>query len=203
MEKENNTLKQGWEPLHFAGLGLILGGALGSLIGSLFVEDLTWGGIVGAAAGLILGSVLDTYTEKDTMEGTPAEPILGIRLIAYLYFLGAAVLLLALPFNHQKISQQIASLHALPALGGIPFLILVSGVGILIGYGLYKMTGWGYWLTLGYLMYLFIAPHLLGNNVTSIFGNIIWPLSAGVYLILNRKDYFQVIRFRNQNPTSV
>jgi len=110
--------------------------------------------------------------------------------MAYLYFLGASALLLALPFNHQKIGVQIANLHGLPVLGGIPILVLTSGLGFLIGYGLYKMTSWGYWLTLGYLIYLFLAPQLLLPEVPSIFGNIIWPLAAGVYLVLKRKNFF-------------
>lgn len=190
MEQKNNTIEQNRQQFQFTGLGLILGGALGSLIGSLFVEEITWGGIVGAAAGLIIGAILDTYLDKGTTVEVPDQPILGIRLMAYVYLLGAAVLLLALPFNHQKIGLQIANLHGLPNLGGIPILVLISGVGILIGYGLYKMTSWGYWLTLVYLMYLFIAPQLLMSEVPSIYGNIIWPLTGGVYLLLKKRAYF-------------
>ena len=190
MEQKNQTIEGNSQPIHFAGLGLILGGALGSLIGSLFTKEITWGGIVGAAAGLILGAIVDTYQEKASPEAANGQEIPGVRLMAYLYFLGASALLLALPFNHQKIGVQIANLHGLPVLGGIPILVLTSGLGFLIGYGLYKMTSWGYWLTLGYLIYLFLAPQLLLPEVPSIFGNIIWPLAAGVYLVLKRKNFF-------------
>lgn len=190
MEENNHQKSIGRAAVKYTGPGLLVGGILGSLIGSLFEKEIVWGGLVGAALGLILGAVLDTYARAETDQEYPIQPILGIQLLAYLYCLGSAVLLLALPFNHQKVGAQMAALHGLPALSSIPILILISAVGLLIGIGLYKMTPWGYWLSLVYLVYLFVVPQLLVGDIPSVFGNIVWPLSTGVYLILKREAYF-------------
>jgi len=54
-------------------------------------------------------------------------------------------------------------------------------VGALVAIGLYKMTSWGYWLTLIYVCYLLIVPPILVGKVPSLFGNITWPLTVAVW----------------------
>ena len=122
--------------------------------------------------------------------GNPKQPLFGIQFLACFYFLGAFVLTLAMLFNLEKIGAQIAELHGLPALAGYPILLPTISLGALIGFGLYKRTLWGYWLTLFYLAYLLIVPAILLDSAISIFGNIIWPLAAGGYLLLKRGEYF-------------
>jgi len=118
------------------------------------------------------------------------RPLLGLVLISGSYCLGVAALIVAMFFNREAVGVQIANVHGVPALAGSPILILTCTVGALVAIGLYKMTSWGYWLTLTYVCYLLIVPPLLVGKDASLFANITWPLTVAIYLILRRKQYF-------------
>ena len=75
-------------------------------------------------------------------------------------------------------------------------MIVACVAGFMIAVGLYRMTSWGYWLTLVCVSYLLIVPPALVGKDISPFGNIFWPLIVIVYLIAIRKKYFRA----NQNP---
>ncbi|MEA3439461.1 MAG: hypothetical protein U9R58_04185 [Chloroflexota bacterium] len=118
------------------------------------------------------------------------RPLLGLVLISVTYCLGVVTLIVAMFFNSEEVGVQIANVHGVPALAGFPILILTCIMGALVAIGLYKMTSWGYWLTLIYVCYLLIVPPLLVGKVPSLIGNITWPLTVAVYLVLKRKQYF-------------
>jgi hypothetical protein len=118
------------------------------------------------------------------------RPLLGLVLISGFYCLGVASLIVATLLNREKVGVQIANVHGVPALAGFPILGLTCTVGALVAIGLYKMTSWGYWLTLIYVSYLLVVPPILVGNDVSLFGNITWPLSVVVYLVFRRKQYF-------------
>ncbi len=127
--------------------------------------------------------------EGDKVMESRKRPLLGLVLISGSYCLGVAALIVAMFFNSEEVGVQIANVHGVPALAGFPILILTCIVGALVAIGLYKMTSWGYWLTLIYVCYLLVVPLLVGK-VPSLIGNITWPLTVAVYLVLRRKQYF-------------
>jgi len=117
------------------------------------------------------------------------RPFLGVVLISGSYCVGVLTLIVAMILNHEQAGVQIATVHGVPALAGFPILILTCMVGALVAIGLYKMTSWGYWLTLIYVCYLLVVPPILVGKVPSLIGNITWPLTVAVYLVLRRKQY--------------
>ena len=118
------------------------------------------------------------------------RPLLGLVLISGFYCIGVAALIVAMFLNSEEVGVQIAIVHGVHALAGFPILILTIIAGALVAIGLYKMTTWGYWLALIYACYLLIAPPLLVGEVPSLIGNITWPLTVMIYLVLRRKQYF-------------
>lgn len=128
--------------------------------------------------------------EGDKVMESRKRPLLGLVLISGSYWLGVATLIVAMLLNREEVGVQIANVHGAPALAGFPILILACIVGALVAVGLYKMTSWGYWLTLIYVCYLLIVPPILVGKDASLFGNLTWPLTVMVYLVLRRKQYF-------------
>ncbi len=118
------------------------------------------------------------------------QPLLGVVLISGSYCVGVATLIVAMFLNHEQVGALIANVHGVPALAGFPILILTCMVGALVAIGLYRMTSWGYWLTLVYACYLLIVPPLLVGKDASLFTNLTWPLTMVIYLVLRRKKYF-------------
>jgi VIT1/CCC1 family predicted Fe2+/Mn2+ transporter len=128
--------------------------------------------------------------EGDKVMESRKRPLLGLVLISGSYCLGVAALIVAMFFSREEVGVQIANVHGVPALAGFPILILTCIVGALVAIGLYKMTSWGYWLTLIYVCYLLVVPPILVGKVPSLIGNITWPLTVAVYLVFRRKQYF-------------
>ena len=118
--------------------------------------------------------------------------MLGLLVISSFYALGVVALIVAMFLNREQVGIQIANVHGLPALAGFPIMILTCIVGILVAYGLYSMTRWGYWLTLAYMAYLLVVPTILLGRDASLFANLTWPLTVVVYLVLRRRQYFGV-----------
>jgi hypothetical protein len=48
----------------YGGIGLVIGAGLGFIIGFLFLDQLVYGLITGATAGLIIGAVLDAISRR-------------------------------------------------------------------------------------------------------------------------------------------
>ena len=132
--------------------------------------------------------------EGDKVMESRTRPMLGVLLISGSYCVGVAALIIAMFSNHEQVGALIANVHGVPALAGFPILIPTCIVGALVAIGLYRMTSWGYWLTLIYACYLLIVPPLLVGKDASLFANLTWPLSMAVYLILRRKRYFGTLQ---------
>jgi hypothetical protein len=128
--------------------------------------------------------------QGDKVMESPKRPLLGVVLISGSYCVGVAALIVAMFLNRDVVGVQIANVHGVPALAGLPILILTCIVGTLVAIGLYKMTSWGYWLTLVYASYLLIGPPLLVGKDASLFANLTWPLTMVIYLVLRKKKYF-------------
>jgi hypothetical protein len=130
--------------------------------------------------------------------GSQKQPLPGIVLISGSYCLGIASLVLSIFLNSEKVGDQIADIHGIPALAGIPILILTIIISTFVAIGLYRMTPWGYWLTLIYVCYLLIIPTILAGRIPSLIGNITWPLTVSIYLVLRRNKYFGITRTLNK-----
>jgi hypothetical protein len=120
------------------------------------------------------------------------RPLLGLVFISGSYCLGVAALIVAMFSNREQVGVQIADVHGMPLLAGFPILILTCIVGALVAIGLYKLTSWGYWLALLYVCYLLVVPPIVAGKVPSFVGNVAWPLTVALYLVLRRKQYFGV-----------
>ena len=123
------------------------------------------------------------------------RPLLGLVLISGFYCLGVAALIVAMFFHREEVGVQIANVHGVPALAGFPILILTCIVGTLVAIGLYNMTSWGYWLTLIYVCYLLVVPPILVGKVPSLIGNLTWPLTVAIYLVLRACLKIDGLRF--------
>jgi hypothetical protein len=117
------------------------------------------------------------------------QPSLGLLVISGSYCLGVVALVAAMFLNREQVGVQLANVHGVPALAGLPILLLTSILGTLVAIGLYNMTCWGYWLTLTYVCYLIIVPPILVGGDVSLFGNVTWPLTVAAYLILRRRQF--------------
>jgi hypothetical protein len=115
----------------------------------------------------------------------------GVLLIAAIYLFGAIVLLIS-HFTHRvAVSRSIAAAHGLsPAADGF-ILPIVAGIALLISYGLFNRSRWGYFLTISYLLFFGGASlWMLSQRVQQPFiGNFIWSLLVLIYLTWKRK-YF-------------
>jgi hypothetical protein len=117
----------------------------------------------------------------------------GVLLITGFYFFGALVLLAFLFFNPAPASIAIAERHGLPASTGHWILPVVAGIALIIAYGLFSLSKWGYVLAILYLIYfgsvnLFV--HRPNADLVN-FGNLLWSLLVILYLLLVRKHFFQ------------
>ncbi len=116
----------------------------------------------------------------------------GVLLITGFYLFGALVLLVFLFVNPAPASIAIAERHGLPASTGHWILPVVAGIALIIAYGLFSLSKWGYVLAILYLIY-FGSVNLFvhrPNADLANFGNLFWSLLVILYLILVRKHFF-------------
>ena len=115
----------------------------------------------------------------------------GLLLIATFYTFGAVVLLISLFANPVQTSSVIAGAHGLPLSTGYWILPVIAGLALLIAYGLFSLSRWGYVLTIIYLGYFGIVSGLLLRiHCSSVYlGNLLWAILVIVYLILVRRRF--------------
>ena len=110
---------------------------------------------------------------------------LGVLLIAGFYAFGAIVLLFGLFINPTEVSQVIAERHGLSPSSGIAILPIVAALGLVIAYGLYSLSRWGFFLTIAYLIYFGGVSIALGGlnfvltgqeALQAYFGNLLWSV---------------------------
>ncbi len=117
----------------------------------------------------------------------------GILLIAIFYAFGAAVLLFFFITNPAQVASAIALRHGLPPSTGNWILPVIAGMALLIAWGLWSLSRWGYVLTIMYLLYFGTVNGFLnaGQSSWTYLGNVIWSFLVIFYLILVRKRFFQ------------
>jgi hypothetical protein len=86
----------------------------------------------------------------------------------------------------------IATRHGLPPTTGSWILVAIAMLGLVISWGLFSLSRWGYVLTIVYLVYFGSIGFFLSGfqAATIIFGSFIWSLLVIVYLINVRKRFF-------------
>ena len=115
----------------------------------------------------------------------------GLLLITVFYMFGAVVLLILMFANPVQTSNAIAKAHGLPTSTGNWILPLAAGLALLIAYGLFSLSRWGYVLSILYLAYFgSVNGLMLTTHADSIYlGNLLWSLLAIIYLILARRSF--------------
>lgn len=119
------------------------------------------------------------------------KPI-GVILISGFYTFGAMILFYFFATNPLYASSLIAVRHGLLPSTGPWILLLVGAIALLIAWGLFSLSRWGYIFTLTYLAYFGVVNIFLsrGYFATIEFGNFIWSLLVISYLFLIRKQFF-------------
>lgn len=116
---------------------------------------------------------------------------LGLLLIIAFYIFGAVALLVFLFIDPVQAANTISRAHGLPASTGSWIVPLFAGLALLVAYGLFSLSRWGYRLALLYLAsFGIVSGYLLGAAPNSIYlGNPLWSLIVILYLILVRKRF--------------
>ena len=117
---------------------------------------------------------------------------LGVILISVFYTFGAMILFYFFVTDPLYASSLIAERHGLLPSTGPWILLLVGAIALLIAWGLFSLSRWGYIFTLTYLAYFGVVNIFLsrGQFATIEFGNFIWSLLLILYLLLVRKQFF-------------
>ena len=118
----------------------------------------------------------------------------GVVMIAAFYVFGTAVLLVALFTNPIRVSRTIADAHGLPSAADVFILPIVAGVALLIGYGLFTLSRWGFFLTVIYVLaFGSINFWLMSQSRQQPYiGNTTWSLLVFIYLIAKRDVFLKV-----------
>ena len=115
----------------------------------------------------------------------------GLLLISIFYTFGAVVLLILMFSNPLETSSAIAKAHGLPTSTGNWILPFVAGLSLLIAYGLFSLSRWGYVLSILYLAYFgSVSALMFSIHADSVhLGNLLWTLLVLIYLILVRRSF--------------
>jgi hypothetical protein len=116
---------------------------------------------------------------------------IGLLFIAIFYTFGAVVLVIFLFADPIRTSNVIAKVHGLPGSTGNWILPFIAGLGLLIAYGLFSLSRWGYLLTILYLGYFgSVSVMLLRTHGDAVYlGNLIWSVLVILYLAVVRKRF--------------
>ena len=116
---------------------------------------------------------------------------IGIFLIAGFYLFGAIVLLISLFTNPSDVSRAIADAHGLSPAADRVVLPIVASIALLIAYGLFARTRWGYFFTVAYLtVFEGVSLWLMSQNMQQPYiGNFTWSVLALLYLIWKRSHF--------------
>ena len=126
------------------------------------------------------------------MKNNPNRP-LGILLISIFYLFGAVVLFVSMFTNYAGVSEQITLAHGLPVSLKLIVLPLIAILAIGISYGLFSLSGWGYYLTIIYLIYFGAISLLLSMpfGQQTFMGNFMWSVLVVTYLLFKRRIFTQ------------
>lgn len=174
----------------YTGSGLAIGAALGLLFGLMLFENMAFGTLIGAVLGLMVGAIIDAREGRQIhFSNVP----LGVLLIAAFYMFGAIVLLVSIFTNPVGVSRDIALAHGLSPTMGVEILIAVAALALVIAYGLFSLSRWGFFLTVAYLLYFGVVNLFLIDSVWNMHeGNVLWAVLVVVYLLLVRRRFLGV-----------
>jgi hypothetical protein len=109
---------------------------------------------------------------------------IGFLFIACFYALGVAAVTLMLFTDRAEVGAQLAAVHGLTALAGVPIMLLTIAAGIIVVIAFCEPRPWAFWTVIGYMAYLLVVPPLvLGPSRISVFANVVWPLCMLAYLL--------------------
>jgi len=121
------------------------------------------------------------------MQGKQKAPW-GLKAIIVFYAVGLVAVTITLFTNRVATGSQLALVHGLPALAGVPAILLTISMGMLVVLGLNSMRPWGYWFILAYMGFLLVVPPLtMGGGRVSLFANVAWPVFVVIYLFVKRR----------------
>jgi hypothetical protein len=129
---------------------------------------------------------------------SPRRTPLGIQLIVLFYMFGAVVLLAGLLMNPAGVGTAIATAHGLSPIIGAGLVPVVAVLALVMGYGLYTGSRWGFYLALVYMVYVGAAGLVQGGlnlwrssePVNPVFfGNVVWSAVVIIYLLIARRHY--------------
>ncbi len=123
---------------------------------------------------------------------------LGVLLIAGFYAFGAIVLLFSLFINPTAVGRVISERHGLLPGFDTVFVLIIAALGLVIAYGLYSLSRWGFFVTIAYLIYFGGVSIALGGlnfalssqeALQTYFGNLLWSLLVIIYLVIVRRRF--------------
>ena len=125
---------------------------------------------------------------------------LGVLLISMFYMFGAIVLLISLYSIPVGLGRSLASTHGLPPAVDTFIVPLVICLALLISFGLFARTWWGYFLTTAYLLFFgIVSLFMMRQGVQQPYlGNAIWSWLVLLYLAWKWKYFFA----RREDPPS-
>jgi hypothetical protein len=125
---------------------------------------------------------------------------LGLRLITLFYLFGAVMLLAGLALDSARVSETIAAAHGLSPSVGAGFVTVIAALALVMAYGLYSGARWGFFLAVGYHLYLAVTNLALGGLSLSaagapesalLFGNLVWSALVLIYLLIVRSYFWR------------
>lgn len=171
----------------YTGSGLAIGAALGLMFGLMLFENMAFGTIIGAVLGLIVGAVIDARDGRQIhFSNVPS----GVLLIAAFYMFGAIILLVSIFTNPVGVSRDISLAHGLSPTMGVEILLAVAALALVIAYGLFSLSRWGFFLTIAYLIYFGAVNLFLTDSVWTMHeGNVLWAVLVVIYLLVVRQRF--------------
>ena len=130
----------------------------------------------------------DLFINK--IRNNPHRP-LGIVAISIFYLFGACVLFISMFTNYAGVAQQITLAHGLPL--DLKFIVLpaVAILAVVMSYGLYSLSRWGYYLTSIYQICFGVVSLLLSVSfgIQPFLGNLMWSSVVVMYLVIKRRTF--------------
>jgi len=127
------------------------------------------------------------------IRNNPNRP-LGIVAISIFYLFGACVLFVSMFTNYAGVAEQITLAHGVPL--DLKFIILpaVAIFAVVMSYGIYSLSSWGYYLTMPYqicfgAVSLFLAFLSVSFGTQPFFGNLMWSALIVIYLVIKRRTF--------------
>ena len=115
---------------------------------------------------------------------------LGVLLIAAFYTFGAIILLVSIFTNPVGVSRDIALAHGLSPTMGVEILVAVATLALVMAYGLFSLSRWGFFLTIAYLIYFGAVNLFLTDSMWTMHeGNVLWAVLVVIYLLVVRNRF--------------